>query len=131
MSAGRVADCDRRTAKMFARSFDSCHNVFVRARPAAAWLAYTPILEIGRDNAPRRQCGTERVCVAEVVFRPPESAMDKNSEASHRLLGMPQFEKLACVTAIRDVFRIHSADSSSYVIPKAAYVSRVPLGGTF
>src|SRR5271169_2369343 len=131
MSSGGMADYDWRAAKMFARSVESRHNVFERARPAAAWLAYTPILEVGRDNAPRRQRGAEGLRVAKIVLCPPESAMDENSEASHRLLGVPQFEKLACVTAIRDVFRIHSADSSSYVIPKAAYVLRVPLGGTF
>jgi hypothetical protein len=51
MSAGRVADYDRRSANVFARSFDSCRNVFERAWPTAARLAYAPILEVGRDYA--------------------------------------------------------------------------------
>src|SRR5271167_1458181 len=119
MPSGGMADQDRHTAKMFVRSVECRHNVFVRARPTASWLAYAPILEIGGDYAPRRQRGAEWVRVAEIVLRPPESAVDENSEASHHMFGMPQFEKLACITAIGDVFRIHSADSSSYVIPKA------------
>ncbi len=109
MPSRRMADYDRRAPKNYARSFDPCHNVFERARPTPARLAYPAILEIGCNYAFLRQCGTEGVRMAKIVLRPPEPAMEENHKASHRALGLPQFEKLSGVLAIRDVFRVHFA----------------------
>ncbi len=109
VSAGRMADYDRRTANMFDRSLSSCHNVFERAWPIAARLTYPPILEIGRDNASYCQRRTERVGMAEIIFRPPESAMDENRETGSGLFGMPQLEKLVFFIAVGDAFWIHPA----------------------
>src|SRR6516162_1713217 len=113
MSAGGMADYDRRTAKMFTRSFDSGHNVVECARPTPSGLVYAPILEIGRDNATRRQGRAERIRVAEIVLHPPESTVNENSEANHHLFGMPQFEKLAFAIAIGDAMAIHSVPSTN------------------
>jgi hypothetical protein len=84
-----MADYNRCTAKVFARSFKSRHNIFERSRPTAAWLTYTPILEIGRGYALHRQRRAESVGVAEIVLRSPKSAVDENDEASCRRFRLP------------------------------------------
>jgi hypothetical protein len=69
-----MANGDRQTANKLARGLDSGNNnIGKRTRPAAAWLTYSSILQIGRDYANGCQGCAEWVRMAKVDFsrQPP------------------------------------------------------------
>jgi len=67
MPPSRMANDDRQTADKLARGFDSGNNICERPRPAAAWLTYSSIFQIGRDYANGRQGCAEWVRMAKAL----------------------------------------------------------------